>query len=215
MSGFRCCIVACVLLLIGGITPAEETAQQQAVKQFRRYATNLQYNKDKTVGLIRVSKPHVKDENLAGLKQFPDLRYLAIVGEQFTDAGLQPIAGLRKLDSFFLSEAPITSDGLKVIRNLPDLEYLFVSGTQVDDRVGETLATLPKLKSLSLEKSQAGDATAKQLARLKNLESLFLDETALTDAGLSHLGQLPKLKLLSVSHCALTGKTLPGTAPDS
>ena len=96
-------------MMTGSLVFAEDDSVQERAKQFGRQTTNLQYNKDGSVGLIRLSKPTVNDEVLAKIGQFPDLRYLAVVAPKVTDTGIQHIEALNELDTLLVSEAIISS----------------------------------------------------------------------------------------------------------
>ena len=61
--------------------------RKTAWMELRRFATNIQFHKDQTVRLVRLSKPIVSDEHLIHLKQFSKLDYLAVLCPEVTDEG--------------------------------------------------------------------------------------------------------------------------------
>lgn len=187
---------------------AAKTPEQIAANAFRGYATNLQYNKDGTVRLLRLSKPHVKPELLEHLEQFPKLDYLAIACPHIGDEGLAHIQQLTNLDTLKLSESGVGDKGLTYLRLLNKLVRLDLANTKVSDQGLVQLAHHRQLKVLSLKNTGITDAGLKHLAGLKNLEVLFLSGTKVSDAGLSALTKLEKLKVLYLSRTQVTGKQL-------
>ena len=62
-----------------GWADEEPSAERELAAKLRGKATNIQFNKDGTVRLIRFSKPLVTDETLKSLQDFPKIDYLAVV----------------------------------------------------------------------------------------------------------------------------------------
>ena len=197
------------LLLSSLVVPVfGQTSQVEVPIEFRRQVTNLQYNKDGTVGLIRLSKPIVNDATLSELAQFPHLEYLAIVAPQVTDAGFRNVSTLRKLQTLFVSETPISSASLSVFRELTNITHLALTSTKLDDTAGGALLALQQLKVLSLEETQCGNNTLESVARLPALECLLMDETKVSDEGLHALVQSRQLVMLSLNETGITGEGL-------
>ena len=171
-------------------------------------ATNIQFNKDDTVRLIRFSKPLVTDETLQHLKGFPKIDYLAVVCPLVTDVGIENVAGLTNLDTLLLSKTAVTDAGLTALKDLSKLERLYLADTAVTDAGLKHLAGLETLKTLSLERTQITDAGLQQLSGLKNLETLLLSGTNITDDGLAHLASLEQLRHLYLPHCKIRGPGL-------
>jgi hypothetical protein len=188
----------------GQVTPAE----QQAVQQLRRFATNVQFNKDGTVRLMRLSKPIVSDEMLEHLQHLSHIDYLAIVCPQVTDAGIQHIRLLSNLDTLMLAESGVTDAGLAHLRSLQKLERLDLSDTRVADAGMPHLAALKQLKTLSLERTAVSDAGLESLTALTNLETLLLSGTRVTAAGLQPLARLPNLRTLYLAGCPIEDSRL-------
>ncbi|MCH9792664.1 MAG: hypothetical protein K0U82_17805, partial [Planctomycetes bacterium] len=82
-----------------------KTPEQIAALGLRGFYTNLQHNKDGSVRLVRLSKPHVTLDKLEHLEQFLKLDYLAIVCPHLGDEGLVHIQHLTNLDTLMLSES--------------------------------------------------------------------------------------------------------------
>lgn len=184
------------------------TPEQIAMQALRGFYTNLQQNKDGTVRLVRISKPHVTLDKLAHLEQFPKLDYLAIVCPHLGDEGLVHIQQLTNLDTLMLSETAVTDAGLSNLKNLHKLERLSLDKTKVTDQGLEKIAHLEQLKMISLKHTAVTDKGLQHLAGLKNLEVLFLSDTKVSDAGLKYLAGLKQLKVIYLSRTQMKGKQL-------
>ncbi len=212
LRGFR--VVAFTLLLatlrlIAPACSAEPTeAEKTAAATLRKVATNLQFNKDGTARLIRLSKTSVSDEHLEPLRELRQLDYVAIVSSQVTDAGIAHLADLTKLDTLLLSESGVTDAGLSSLRKLAKLERLYLADTEISDAGLAKLSGLTSLTTLSLRRTNVSDAGLVHLSGLVNLETLLLAGTSISDEGLKTLAGLPKLKLLDLSECRLTPEGL-------
>ncbi|MBT5017597.1 MAG: DUF1549 domain-containing protein [Planctomicrobium sp.] len=192
-------------MMTGSLVFAEDDSVQERAKQFGRQTTNLQYNKDGSVGLIRLSKPTVNDEVLAKIGQFPDLRYLAVVAPKVTDTGIQHIEALNELDTLLVSEAIISSHVFDVMRSLTKLERLYLNQLEIDEIPAGAFSEMPNLVSLSLSETRVGNSALSEVGRIEKLQSLILDGTDVTDKGLVHLTNLNELQLLSLCDCKVTG----------
>lgn len=206
--------------------------QEAAVQAIRRFASNIQKNRDGTVRFVRFSKAAVSDEHLRHLRAFKQLDYLAVVTPTVSDAGIANLAGLTNLDTLFLSDSGLTNEGLKALAGLEKLEHLYLDGTGITDngldhlvnskllktlsmqRVdvsGRGLAKLKDLKQLevlSLGDTQVNDEALVQVGALKNLRTLYLDRCAIDGTGLKHLQSLSKLQTLSLSGTQVIGREL-------
>jgi serine/threonine protein kinase len=94
--------------------------------------------------------------------------------KQVTDAGLENLKGLTRLQSLWLPDTPVTDAGLVHVAGLLSLQGLNLGKTSVSDR---TLATIQGLNGL---------------------EALYLDGTGVTDEGLKYLKGHTRLRELSV-----------------
>lgn len=185
-----------------------KTPEQIAVEGLRRFYTNLQKNKDGSVRLVRLSKPHVTLDHLEHLAQFTKLDYLAIVCPQIGDEGLIPIQDLDNLDTLMLSESAVTDSGLSYLKKLKKLERLSLDKTKITDQGLTLLAHLQNLKVLSLKDTNITDKGLTHLSGLKNLEVLFLTGTKVGDEGLQSLAGLKQLKVIYLSRTQVRGKQL-------
>jgi tRNA A-37 threonylcarbamoyl transferase component Bud32 len=140
--------------------------------------------------------------------------------KQVTDAGMENLKGLTRLETLWLADTPISnlglacltdvtglqglnlghtgiSDaGLEHLRGLTDLRFLYLSGTKVTDAGLKCLKDHLQLQELHLRWTKVSDAGLEHLAGLSNLQILWLQETKVSDAGLGHLKRLTGLQTL-------------------
>ncbi len=193
------------------LSPGEDepviSDEQQAVDALSRLRTNIQFNKDGTTRLLRLSKSNVTDEMLTHLQHFKQLDYLAIVCPQVTDANTSHIAGLTNLDTLLLSKSGIGDTTLAHLSKLDKLERLYLAETNVTDDGLQHLARLTSLKVLSLERTNVSDHGLKWLGHLPNLDTLLLSDTKVNGEGLAILAGMPNLRVVFLENCELTGSS--------
>lgn len=80
-----------------------------------------------------------------------------------TDAGLKPVAGLKRLVRLDLNQTQIGDAGLAELKSLEHLHYLNLYGTQVTDAGLEHLRAFKGLESLYLWQSKVTEAGVKKL----------------------------------------------------
>ena len=116
-----------------------------------------------------------------------------------TDAGLQHLKGLTKLQSLNLSRNEVSDAGLEHLKGLTSLQMLYLGGTKVTDAGLVHLKGLTSLQTLSLSHTKVTDAG---LVHLKRLKFLGLEGCeGVTDAGLVHLKGLTGLTFLGLLKC--------------
>jgi hypothetical protein len=150
------------------------------------------------------------DPDLIPLGKMPKLRQLALQQTKISDKGLEPLKGLKMLESLTLGqERQISDEGLAHVVGLTGLTQLLIPGTALSDNGLGTLKGLVNLRVLDLASTAVTDAGLKHLASFPRLESLSLSGTGVTDAGLAQLKGLPGLLHL---HLAETGVSDAGLA---
>ncbi|MCA9163896.1 MAG: hypothetical protein KDA62_12990, partial [Planctomycetales bacterium] len=184
------------------------TAEQQAIAALRGLTTNIQFNKDGSTRLIRLSKAVVTNEALAHLQHFTQLDYLAIICPQITDENTNSISKLTNLDTLVLTESGVGNATLSHVSELQKLERLYLAGTKISDAGLASLSSLKNLTELSLERTEVSDQGLSHLRELENLELLLLNETQVRGSGLVELAELPKLRVLYLEQCDLTSASL-------
>lgn len=182
--------------------------EQQAIEALSRIRTNIQFNRDGTTRLLRLSNATVTDEVLTHLQHFKQLDYLAIVCPQVTDENTHHIAGLSNLDTLLLSKSGIGDATLAHVKGLEKLERLYLAETKITDAGLAHISGLTRLATLSLEQTDITDEGLKHLRALPNLETLLLNETKVRGSGLAELADMPKLRVLYLEQCALDASSL-------
>jgi hypothetical protein len=124
---------------------------------------------------LSLSECLVTDEGLAPLSKLKELRSL----------------NLSRLDQFrYASDATGLSDAcLDPIQNLTRLETLTLSGNRITDRGLAKIANLTNLQYLDLDATDVTDAGLVHLYGLKNLISVNLGGTLVTPEGVARLKQ--------------------------
>jgi hypothetical protein len=139
---------------------------------------------------------------------FANVNTVHLAGSKITDAGLDSLKGMSKLQELDLDLTAITDAGLAKLQGLTQLKRLRLRGTKITDQGIGYLEPLKNLEDLDLgniqENSQITDAALSKLKGLDNLRMLHLDGTKVTDEGLKSLRDLPKLTLVGTARTAVT-----------
>ncbi len=130
----------------------------------------------------------VKDEDLAALAAFPELREVSLeANTQVGDEGMRYIAGLTNLQHLNLRSTKVTGAGLAHLKNLKELQWLELFGTEVKGSDLAHLEGLSKLETLDLKGLSIGDADLAPLKKLTGLKEVSLSFTEVTEAGVEDL----------------------------
>jgi hypothetical protein len=105
----------------------------------------------------------VKDEELALLKDAPNLVELNLGGTNITDSSLVHVKPLVNLSRLQLHNTKVTDAGLEHLRGLTKLKSLNLYGSQVTDKGLDQLTGLKELKNLYLYLTKATPDGAKKL----------------------------------------------------
>ena len=115
---------------------------------------------------------------------------MKIEGEgEFTDAGLEHLKGLAKLELLDLSGTKVTDAGLERLKGFKDLKWLSLNSTQVSSAGLEHLKEMNWLEAISLNRTQVDDVGLEHLKGLTNLERLYVEATRVTGKGIKSLQQ--------------------------
>lgn len=138
-------------------------------------------------GYWAVSLTNVDMEMLGSLRQ---LEWLDLGGSirsplnDLSDLGIGEVAQLRELRVLDISQTRISSAGLEPLAGLPKLERLSLwRAERIDDGAAEHLAQMSSLHTLDLSETQVTDATLARLAELPQLRRLYLSGTKVTPEG--------------------------------
>jgi hypothetical protein len=155
------------------------------------------------LGAIMIATPsNFTDWTLAGIGKLPDLTYLHLQSEHFTDVGIRKLANLKKLSVLALGNASV-GDSLGAL----PLEQFVELGLQSAKLDADSLVELPRAKNLVVLKLSEASVTNDMLgilARLPSLQRLDLSGTVITAAGLELLGKSPSLRTVHVDNTAIT-----------
>ncbi|MDA1051521.1 MAG: hypothetical protein O3C40_13715 [Planctomycetota bacterium] len=140
---------------------------------------------------------------VAGLR---NLHWLNLHHANVSDRGMSKLAAMKQLRGLYLPHE-ITDDGLGLLDGMPDLERLsFQHCERVTDKGFAHVRRLTKLQDL-VTPDLITDDSLRVLAKLKKMTSLHLTGPGITDDGLRHLAGATELKTL-VLPPAVTGTGL-------
>jgi len=140
-------------------------------------------------------------ENLAGLKT---LRHLDLGFNALDGSGLVHLAGLERLETLKLHNNPVNDENLRHLSAIRSLQDLNLGYDAVTSEALEHLNGLKNLRYLHLYHTQVDDRWLEQLGDLPALEGLNLKGTPLTDSGLKGINQLESLQDLQLAATQVT-----------
>jgi Ran GTPase-activating protein (RanGAP) involved in mRNA processing and transport len=92
------------------------------------------------------------DQSLQTLaNQCPNLRWLDLNSNRFTDQGVAYLANAKKMEMLWLRSTSLTDDCIKSVSGLVHLRHLELTVATIDDDCVRTLVRLPVLEILALE----------------------------------------------------------------
>ena len=98
------------------------------------------------------------DQKLACLKRLSNLRWLDLSNAGITDAALEHVAGLARLETLSLRFTPITDEGVRQLESSARLKWLDLTNTRVTDDSLPRLAMLVQLERLKLRGTRVSPA---------------------------------------------------------
>ncbi len=135
---------------------------------------------------------------LLGEDHFADVTFVNLNDTQVSDAGLEHLEGLPRLQTLWLDNTKVSDAGLERLKGLTKLQLLSLVNTKVGDAGLQHLKGLTQLQGLSLVNTKVSDAGLEHLRGLIQLQALSLVGTKVSDAGLQHLKGLTQLQWLSL-----------------
>ncbi len=119
-----------------------------------------------------------------------------------TDAQLERVCALPRLQSLVLSGGPADAPRLRIVADARGLRELFLFGTDLTDEGLAELACLPRLETLNLANVAVTDTGLDRLKGCKGLTVLKLVNCReVTNAGLRRLEGLDHLRVVTVWKC--------------
>lgn len=117
-----------------------------------------------------------------GVDHFANVRGVNLIGTTVTNADLERIRELTKLNVLYLGSAQITDGGLLHLKGMTSLQVLVILSA----------------------KNNVTDAGIEHLQGLTSLEELYLGGTKVTDSGVAHLKDLKALNTLWIHKLQVT-----------
>jgi len=138
------------------------------------------------------------------------LESLNVISTKFNDAWMPHIARLRNLKTLrFTNNGKLTDAGMEQLAGLTKLETFSFVGTQITGRAYAKFEGFTKLIKVSHRGSSIDDEGLKELCEhLPNLETISLAHARFTDAGAIHLAKLTRLKGLEIGTSNATPQAL-------
>jgi hypothetical protein len=131
---------------------------------------------------------------VVGEEYFREVTDVSLRDTKVSDAELEFLAKLPRLETLDLSNTPVNSDGLVHLRKLRQLRGLSLCNTDVDDSGMKHIGRLTSLQRLSLWNTKIGDDGLEPLSGLTDMRNLVLDGTDVSDEGLKHLQGMADLE---------------------
>jgi hypothetical protein len=144
---------------------------------------------------LTINAQMFENEALAPLAGIPNLRYLSLHSPQLDDSSLVHIANCHQLEDLYVYYGmAITDAGLAPLAGLRRLSSLTLCGVPITDAGLADVARIESLTSLDLTSTRVTDAGVQHLHQLKQLRTLVLHETAVTAGRISQLeNEIPNL----------------------
>jgi Leucine-rich repeat (LRR) protein len=141
----------------------------------------------------------ITDAWLEHIGKLHRLEVLDLGNSHVSDAGLKELHGLTRLRKLDLHRTNITDAGLKELQGLTYLQELNLAQTPITDAGMEYVAKLTRLEALNLCFAHISDGGVEKLQGLTRLRKLNLNYTSITDAGLEYIGKLARLEVLNLN----------------
>lgn len=145
------------------------------------------------------SVPKLSDDGAAVVASFPNLKSLNFLDTSITDATLDNVGKLTRLERLGLRGHPIHDAGVSALSGLKTIRSLQLSDTNISDMASSTIGSLYELVELDLSGTSVSDRSLETFARLPKLRSLELVDTSITEAGLQKLREAKTLRYISVT----------------
>lgn len=179
----------------------------------------LNYNGSRNTKLIRLLPStiirnltcrdlEIDDRAVSDFCTQTDMVALNLQGVDLTDAGLQSVGKLKKLQKLSVCDTLVSEKGLVVLQKLPLLEKLNLSRMKLDEGVAEHLKGLKNLRLLDLTGTQLKDATVNKLPKFEQLKVLILRRNNVTDRCIDSVLRYKNLYLFDVTDTWISAKAL-------
>ncbi len=144
---------------------------------------------------VRFNDSEVSDTTMDEVGALSGLKRLSTGnGTRVTDAGVEKLRNLKRLEYLFLGNPKVTDAGVKHLRGLTNLKDLRLPNTRLTDDGIPDLVRISKLEWLSLSNTHVTDEGLIRLRGLSGLKGLFIQNTEVTDRGLENLTAFTRLE---------------------
>lgn len=149
------------------------------------------------------------DFDCTGIGRCTFLRFLLLNGCSITDADMEPIGQLRRVEELLLARTQVTN--VRPLAAIEGLKFLLLSNTMVNSAGIEGLQTLPNLTRLDLSSTPITDVNC--LSTSDSLAHLNLSKTAVTDEGIQDLHRLATLEQLILDETGIHNVSFLSSSP--
>jgi hypothetical protein len=152
---------------------------------------------DGSIRALSFRRGWVSDADLDRIAQLDKLERLDLSETRVTDLGLlklKELKNVRELNLFYAEL--VTDEGLATMRNWSKIERINARGTKVTDNTLALLAGKTTITALDIGFAEVTDSGLQHLSTLPNLRSLAVGGNKLTEVGLQVLRTLPQLESL-------------------
>lgn len=189
----------------------EDIAKLAGLTKLRRlefYSSNLTNKSVKVFGTmpdlerLDLNYSEVTAEAIDDIAKLVNLKVLYMSGITVSDADMEKLKNLTKLEEFEFEDDELTEEGylvlsnMKNLKNLTELSTLSLRETKISDIGMIYLADLGKLSSLNIAETDISNDGLLQLRGLKQLSYVDAEETKVTKAGADKLKEaLPDVSI--------------------
>ncbi|HVW00177.1 MAG TPA: hypothetical protein VHB77_07555, partial [Planctomycetaceae bacterium] len=180
--------------------------QKQAIDDLKKLGGTIKTDASGNVVGIDLRDHAVKDDQLAPVLQFPNLKSLVIWGPDIHDAALDTVCQLTHLQELEIENCPAVDDaGVEKLKTLVDLKSINLRRSGISDEAMKTLREMPKLQQLHLLYTRLSDQGLVELKDMTRVTLLDLRGCAyITDSGIENLEGLTNLQTLKLRNFGVT-----------
>lgn len=157
---------------------------------------------------VDLAETPIDDASAAALLAMPHMRVLRLDRTMVSDAALRGAAS-PELAELYVSTTRVTDAGLELLDRLPKLEALGAGALGLGDVTLARIAKLTELSTLVLSQAKASSPALAGLSALKHLERLYLDQTHADDTVILALAGLTELRTLHLAQTDVSEEALP------
>ncbi len=180
---------------------AEQDAAIAAIKKMNGSVDIDPRRPGKPVIRVHLFEGKTAGIGLAPLAKLPELEWIGLHASDITEADLDYLKGLTKLNRLGLVNTHLNDDSLKRLEGITTLQMLYLAENPITDAGLDHLQRMTKLTELDLGETKITDAGLERLTAFKDLQILRLAHLSITEAGLKRLKALTKLQKLDLNGC--------------